>query len=96
MRKILRTKYRLAFMELPECVVAVDEDDERDEVDDKKPDDCPPGGSPLVFADLALHLARALSPPGPGSAVLHRPGARQPLSHPPGHVLAEGGDGEDD
>ena len=90
-----RIKHRLTFMELPQRVVAVEEDDESDQVDEKQPDDCPPGGSSLVFADLAL--CWALSPPGPDS-VLPRP-----LSHPPGdvfshvlsHVGTEGGDGQD-
>ena len=81
-------QYGLTFVELPQRVVAVEEDDESDEVEDKKADDCPPGGSSLVFADLALHLARGLTPPGP-DRVLHHTGPAQSLPHPPR-------DGEDD
>ena len=37
-----RIKHRLTFMELPQRVVAVEEDDESDQVDEKQPDDVAP------------------------------------------------------
>ena len=36
-----KTEHRLAFMELSQLVVSVEEDDESDKVDDKKTDDSP-------------------------------------------------------
>ena len=66
-----RIKHRLTFMELPQRVVAVEEDDESDQVDEKQPDDCPPGGSSLVFADLALCCDYFI--PWHGSCALLRP-----------------------
>lgn len=81
------------FLELPQFVVTVEEDDEGEEVDEEEADHGGAGDSGPVFTDLVVLPPRTETPPGPASLLLHR--GRQPLPHSPGDVLTKVGDRED-
>ena len=84
----------LTFLELPQFVVTVEEDDKSEEVNEEEADNGDAGDSGPVFTDLVVHPPGTEAPPGPASLLLNHRG-RQPLPHSAGDVLTKIGDGED-